>query len=95
MHPSVVGATGIPVSAVIGVGIGIQIRIRHRPDRTVAADENIVSHQPVIGTGGIVFYRFAKNIGEGLVECAGFIAVGQIRGILCYTVGNFVTANVE
>ena len=95
MYAAVVGRTRVPVGASVCIRVAEGIGILHIPDGTASVDTDIATHQPVIGTLGVVFDGFAEDIGEGFVEGARLVLIGQVGRKLRHAVGDLMPHDVE
>ncbi len=95
MYAAVVGRTRVPVGASVCIRVAEGIGILHIPDGTASVDTDIATHQPVIGTLGVVFDGFAEDVGEGFVEGPRLVLIGQVGRKLRHAVGDLVPYDVE
>ena len=95
MNAAIVGRTRVPVGASVGIRIAEGIGILHVPDGTASVDTDIATHQPVIGALGEVFDGFAEDIGEGFIEGARLVLIGQVGRKLRHAMGDLMPYDVE
>src|SRR5699024_4479690 len=67
VHATIVLIARIPIVSFVGVGLIISLGIAHRAEGTTSANANIVTHEPVIVSGGKMLDGLSLNIREGFV----------------------------